>query len=255
MTGALRWTVDTPEDLELVRSIFAHFGGRDDFSWLDVLACVEQPARAGADQRRVSAQGLSTRWITDQRSDALQTCRSSDHFYRAQTVYQPAHRHHPAQRHPVLAGLGAEVEVILVGEEAGMAAVAASCGVSPARRCCPQRTGHAAGQLDLCLARQASDSPCLAYVNADILLLPDVAGSRPGMSRQAQRFLIVGQRWDLDVREPLDFTPGWEERLRPDAHPGQAAPARQAAITSSFRVPASPICPISPSGAPAGITG
>jgi spore coat polysaccharide biosynthesis protein SpsF len=35
--GALRWTVDTPEDLELMRRVFAHFG-RDDFSWQDVLA-------------------------------------------------------------------------------------------------------------------------------------------------------------------------------------------------------------------------
>jgi spore coat polysaccharide biosynthesis protein SpsF len=36
--GALRWTVDTEEDLEVVRKIFAHFGGRNDFSWLEVLS-------------------------------------------------------------------------------------------------------------------------------------------------------------------------------------------------------------------------
>jgi spore coat polysaccharide biosynthesis protein SpsF len=35
--GALRWTVDTPEDLALVRQIFARFPGRDDFSWLEVV--------------------------------------------------------------------------------------------------------------------------------------------------------------------------------------------------------------------------
>ena len=35
--GSLRWTVDTPEDLELLRRIYAHFDNRDDFSWLDVL--------------------------------------------------------------------------------------------------------------------------------------------------------------------------------------------------------------------------
>ena len=35
--GSLRWTVDTPEDLELMRRVFSHFG-RDDFSWQDVLA-------------------------------------------------------------------------------------------------------------------------------------------------------------------------------------------------------------------------
>ena len=35
--GSLRWTVDTPEDLELLRRIYAHFENRDDFSWLDLL--------------------------------------------------------------------------------------------------------------------------------------------------------------------------------------------------------------------------
>lgn len=40
--GALRWTVDTPQDLELLRRIYAHFEGRDDFSWLEVLALFER---------------------------------------------------------------------------------------------------------------------------------------------------------------------------------------------------------------------
>jgi len=40
--GSLRWTVDTPADLELLRQIFAHFPGRDDFSWLEVLSIFQQ---------------------------------------------------------------------------------------------------------------------------------------------------------------------------------------------------------------------
>ncbi len=39
--GAQRWTVDTAEDLQLLREIFAHFQGSDAFSWLDVLRLVE----------------------------------------------------------------------------------------------------------------------------------------------------------------------------------------------------------------------
>ena len=39
--GKLRWTVDTPPDLELVRLIFARFAGRIDFSWLEVLGLYE----------------------------------------------------------------------------------------------------------------------------------------------------------------------------------------------------------------------
>jgi len=40
--GAQRWTVDTPEDLALMRQIFARFNGQDTFSWLDVLHLMEQ---------------------------------------------------------------------------------------------------------------------------------------------------------------------------------------------------------------------
>lgn len=35
--GSLRWTVDTPQDLELVRQVYARFEGRERISWLDVL--------------------------------------------------------------------------------------------------------------------------------------------------------------------------------------------------------------------------
>jgi len=64
------------------------------------------------------------------------------------------------------------------------------------------------------LARQNSASPILAYVNADILLMPDFVEGALCAAQQAEKFLLVGQRWDLDVREPLDFPPGWPERLR-----------------------------------------
>jgi len=43
--GDYRWTVDTPEDLEFMRQVYARFDGRDDFSWKDVLDLVHnEPA-------------------------------------------------------------------------------------------------------------------------------------------------------------------------------------------------------------------
>ncbi len=38
--GNYRWTVDTPEDLEFMRQVYARFNGRDDFSWKEVLDLV-----------------------------------------------------------------------------------------------------------------------------------------------------------------------------------------------------------------------
>jgi spore coat polysaccharide biosynthesis protein SpsF len=36
-----RWTLDTPEDLQLLQTIYARFGSRDDFGWREVLELVE----------------------------------------------------------------------------------------------------------------------------------------------------------------------------------------------------------------------
>jgi spore coat polysaccharide biosynthesis protein SpsF len=40
--GHLRWTVDTPEDLKLLREIVSYFPGRDDFSWLEIYDLIKQ---------------------------------------------------------------------------------------------------------------------------------------------------------------------------------------------------------------------
>ena len=48
-----RWTVDSPEDLELVRDIYRRLGGSDDFSWRDVLRLVERHPALAAVNRNV----------------------------------------------------------------------------------------------------------------------------------------------------------------------------------------------------------
>lgn len=48
----MRWTVDTPEDLEFVRRIYAHFG-HDRFSWGDVVLALEQHPEWLATNRHV----------------------------------------------------------------------------------------------------------------------------------------------------------------------------------------------------------
>lgn len=37
-----RWTVDTAEDLELIRAIYGHFAPRDNFGWREVLVLIER---------------------------------------------------------------------------------------------------------------------------------------------------------------------------------------------------------------------
>jgi hypothetical protein len=110
--------------------------------------------------------------------------------------------------------LGAEVEVILVGEEVGMADTAREFGIKHlpdvARNL---RQGTPLVSSIFASARENSQSPLLAYVNADILLLPDLLSAAKRMSELAEKFLLVGKRWDLDVQETLDFSEGWDARL------------------------------------------
>ena len=37
-----RWTLDTPDDLRLIREIYSHFDNRDHFGWREVLALMER---------------------------------------------------------------------------------------------------------------------------------------------------------------------------------------------------------------------
>jgi spore coat polysaccharide biosynthesis protein SpsF len=52
--GSLRWTVDTAEDLALLRKIYAHFGGRSDFSWKEILALIEREPELSAINAQVA---------------------------------------------------------------------------------------------------------------------------------------------------------------------------------------------------------
>jgi hypothetical protein len=85
------------------------------------------------------------------------------------------------------------------------------------------------------LARENSQSELLCIINADIILMPDFleAARRSRMPRSIpegglpDEFVLLSQRWDLDVTQSIDFTEGWENRLQSTVH-GQGALHRPA---------------------------
>jgi hypothetical protein len=107
-----------------------------------------------------------------------------------------------------------DVQVILVGDEPGLAEAAAGLGVLHLPQVACNEAGTPLISSIFALARQASQSPLLAYTNADMLYTPDLAQAAGQAAGLAERFLVVGQRWDLDVTQALDFGPGWEASLR-----------------------------------------
>ncbi len=112
--------------------------------------------------------------------------------------------------------LGPEVRVVLVGEEEGLAEAAAELGVIHLPEVRRNASGTPLIPSIFQVARDYTGSPYLAYVNADIMLLPDFIEAVFKSGEQAKSFLVVGQRWDLDIREALDFSAGWQERLKAD---------------------------------------
>ena len=110
--------------------------------------------------------------------------------------------------------LGSAVEVLLVGDDAGVADIAEEFGILNPREVArnPEGTPQISSIFEL--ARGESASPVLCYVNADIILLPDFLTAVEALGSQLDRFLMLGQRWDLAVGELLEFSAGWDSKLR-----------------------------------------
>jgi hypothetical protein len=110
--------------------------------------------------------------------------------------------------------LGDQVEVVVVGDDPGIAANCAAFGIKhlPDVRCNDHGTPLISSIFQL--ARGVNTSPYLAYANADILFHPNLVTAVRTLSGKRDAFLAVGQRWDLDITNPLDFSQGWAEDLQ-----------------------------------------
>jgi len=110
--------------------------------------------------------------------------------------------------------LGEGVEVLLVGQEEGMAQVSRELGVTHVTDVARNDQGTPLLDSVFALARRSASNPILCYVNADILFLDDLLPAARQVASRFPHFLMVGQRWDLDVPEALNFDRGWPEALR-----------------------------------------
>lgn len=111
-----------------------------------------------------------------------------------------------------------DTTVLLIGDEPGLPGAAKDLGVRLIPEVARSETGTPLVPSIFDLARQHSTSPLLCYVNADIIFMPDLVEAARRVQSQAEQFLIIGKRWDLDVTEPLAFPEGWAAALRGRAH-------------------------------------
>ena len=111
-----------------------------------------------------------------------------------------------------------DVEVILLGEETGLAEVARELGVRhlPNVACNDSGTPLISSMFDL--ARKNANSDLLCIINADIILMPDFMEIARRSRMLRDKFVLLSQRWDYDVTRPIEFNEGWQDRLRSIVH-------------------------------------
>ena len=109
--------------------------------------------------------------------------------------------------------LGDSVEVVVIGDEPGIAEVCDELGILhlPDVRCNDMGTPLISSIFQL--AREVNDSPYLVYSNADILFLPELIPAVKSLGEKKVEFLGVGERWDLDLENALPFSENWEVEL------------------------------------------
>ena len=119
-----------------------------------------------------------------------------------------------------------DVEVVLLGDEPGLVDAAQELGVKHIPDIPRSPSGAPLMDAMFRLAQENSPSQLYCIVNADIILFPDLVETARKVATQ-KKFVLLGQRWDLDVTQPIDFSGDWENRLRSIVH-GQGSLHRPA---------------------------
>ena len=106
-----------------------------------------------------------------------------------------------------------DVEVFLLGEEAGLAETAHELGVKHISNVKGNSSGTPLISSMFELVRKSSNSELLCIINADMILMPDFVEAARRSRMLRDKFVLLSQRWDLDVTQPIEFTEGWQNRL------------------------------------------
>ena len=111
-----------------------------------------------------------------------------------------------------------DVEVILLGEEAGLTEAARELGVKHISNVKCNENGTPLISSMFQLSRQNSNSDLLCIINADMILMSDFLEAANQAVKLKEKFVLLSQRWDLAVTQPIEFTEGWHNRLSSMVH-------------------------------------
>ena len=122
--------------------------------------------------------------------------------------------------------LDPEVEVILFGDEEGAAEVCRELGLRHEAHVERHESGFKYLNYMFERAQKIARHDYLCYCNCDIILGKDFGLAFAKVASWRKEFLLIGQRWDTDVAEPLDFERGdWEAEVQRRARTANAQQA------------------------------
>ena len=108
-----------------------------------------------------------------------------------------------------------ECEIILLGNDEVTAEVASELGLRHVPDIATNQHGTPLVSDIFQTAQRLASNNILGYVNADIMLTSDFVQAVHQVADASDKFLMVGQRWDVDIKTPWDFdTAGWDSRLQ-----------------------------------------
>jgi len=107
-----------------------------------------------------------------------------------------------------------DVDVILLGEETGLAETAQELGVRHISDIQRNVSGTPLISSMFQVARKNSQSELLCIINADMILMPDFIETAKLTVKLKDKFVLLSQRWDLDITKPIEFTNDWQNELR-----------------------------------------
>jgi hypothetical protein len=102
--------------------------------------------------------------------------------------------------------LGDEVEIIMIGSESGMDRAAAELGVIHLPTVERNQEGTPLISSIFSLAHEYGKGDVLCYLNADILLTSEFISAVDLVAEEFERFLVVGQRWDVQVEKEIPLS-------------------------------------------------
>lgn len=111
--------------------------------------------------------------------------------------------------------LNPKPEILLFGDESGISDISKELGLRHITHVERNMLGTPLIQSIFHNANQFAQNNILVYINSDIILLNDFVQTVIKIHNSLTKYIIIGQRWDVNINSFIDFNDCfWEEKLK-----------------------------------------